>query len=42
MRDTYSSDDYPFTVEDWSDPDHLDVIAPSAATRRWPWAPGKP
>lgn len=27
MRDTYSSDDYAFTVEDWSDPNHLDVVA---------------
>lgn len=27
MRDTYSSDDFPFTVEDWTDPNNLKVIA---------------
>jgi hypothetical protein len=27
MRDTYSSADFPFTVEDWTNPDALEVIA---------------
>lgn len=27
MRDTYSSADLPFTVEDWTDENHLEVIA---------------
>jgi hypothetical protein len=27
MPDTYSSDDLPFTAEDWTDPNHLEVIA---------------
>lgn len=27
MRDSYSSDDFPFTVEDWTNRDKLEVIA---------------
>jgi hypothetical protein len=27
MRDAYSGEDFPFTIEDWTDRDHLEGVA---------------
>lgn len=27
MPSAYSSEDFPFTVEDWADPNHMEIIA---------------